>query len=119
MTVHLILPEPPSANTYWRHVGRNVVLSAAAKQYRQDVMAIYLQTIGGKIAFPVGALTVKLAWYRSRKAGDLDNRLKQSLDALRQLAYKDDAQIAEIHAVRYEAPKAGKLLVWISPYADS
>ena len=117
MSVYLELPEPPSANRYWRHVGRHVVLSKDAKAYRQIVFSAYLTAHRPqRIAYPSGAVDVRLEWHRGAKRGDLDNRIKQVLDALRGLAYKDDQQIAAITAVRYEAPKHGKLLVWVDPY---
>lgn len=116
MTVHLELPEPPSANRYWRHVGHNVVVSREAKAYRDVVTAAYLKAYRAKVAFPTQAVAVRLAWYRGRKAGDLDNRIKQILDCLRRLAYADDKQICAITAVRYDAPKAGKLLVWVDQF---
>lgn len=119
MSVYLELPEPPSSNRYWRHVGRNVVLSAEAKQYRQTVTAAYLAAYRAKIAFPTQAVSVRLEWHRARKQGDLDNRIKQVLDCLRQLAYKDDKQVSAITAVRYDAPKRGKLRVWVDPYEVS
>ena len=116
-TLHLVLPEPPSANRYWRHVGRNVVLSAEAKAYRDTVFNAYLTANRHqRIAFPTQAVEVRLEWHRGAKRGDLDNRIKQVLDSLRGLAYKDDKQIAAITAVRYEAPKQGKLLVWVDLY---
>lgn len=116
MTVHLELPEPPSANRYWRRAGTTIYVSDEAKQYRQDVMARYLTKHGGKIAFPTGAIEVRLEWHRARRQGDLDNRVKCALDALRRLAYTDDKQIAAITAVRYEAPRNGKLVVWVNKY---
>jgi len=115
-TVALTLPEPPSSNRYWRHGQGRTYLSPEAKQYRDDVMAAYLKVHGGKIAFPTGLVEIRLEWHRGRKSGDLDNRIKQVLDALQKLAYHNDGQIAAITAVRYEAPKKGKLRVWISPY---
>lgn len=97
----LLLPEPPSANRYWRHAKGRTYLSADAKQYRDDVAAVCLRKGVKPMAGPI-ALTY--AWYRGIRAGDLDNRTKQLLDALRGYAYGDDGQIVELHAYRFERP---------------
>lgn len=97
--ISLVLPEPPSANRYWRHVNGRTVLSAAAKNYRFDVqIAVAQQLIVWRNL--TGSLSVTVRWFRSRKAGDLDNRLKQLLDALRERVYADDSQVVELHAYR-------------------
>ena len=113
--VLLWLPEPPSANRYWRHVGSRVVLSREAKAYRETVTAVYAKYMGTlKVAFPKGDVQVSLDWYRSRKSGDLDNRIKQALDAFRGLAYTDDSQVASIEARRHDVPAyRGQLKVWV------
>lgn len=74
----LTLPAPPSANRYWRNVRGRMVLSREAKDYKRAVgiLAAHLTPTTKPVA-------VLLDWYRGRKAGDLDNRLKQSLDATR------------------------------------
>lgn len=99
--IQLTLPEPPSSNRYWRHVSirgqPRTLLSKAARQYRQTVVdaCVLVKPLSGP-------LRVTIQWKRARKAGDLDNRLKQLLDALRGVAYVDDAAIVEIHAYRSE-----------------
>ena len=115
MIVALHLSEPPSANRYWRHVGPRVLLSREAKAYRLAVRAEYVRTLGTlRVAFPDGPLAVALTWHRSRKSGDLDNRIKITLDSLRGTAYMDDAQIVRINAERKESPRNGYLLVTVT-----
>lgn len=110
MTVNIPLPEPPSANRYWRHVNGVTKLSAEARAYRQEVMAIVLPT-RLRVA---GPLAVYLHWWRGRKSGDLDNRIKQVLDALAHAGvYGDDAQIVELHAYRFEDKLDPRVMVCI------
>lgn len=98
----LTLPEPPSSNRFWRHVGAKVLLSAEARQYKQDIQAICLV----KRIKPIdGPLVFTLVWYRGRRSGDLDNRLKQVIDSLCPYAYTNDAQIVELHAYRIDRPR--------------
>ncbi len=88
-----------SANRYYRNVNGRMVLSAAAKNYRYDVqVAVIEQLVVWRVM--KGPVSVSFRWFRSRKSGDLDNRLKQLLDALRGRVYDDDSQVVEIHAYR-------------------
>lgn len=93
------LPEPPSANRYWRHARGRTYLSIEAVQYRIAVLAACKRA---KVKRLDGPLALTFHWYRGRKSGDLDNRSKQLLDALRGYAYTDDSQIVELHAYRYD-----------------
>ncbi len=95
----LILPYPPSANRYWRTFRGHVTVSAEAKAYK---LAVAL--IGKKSTLrPLdGFIGVALDVYRPRRSGDLDNRLKVTLDALRGIAFHDDSQVVEIRAVRHD-----------------
>lgn len=103
----LDLPEPPSANVYYRRAGRTIHISAAGKAYKLAVRAIYLRHARNlKIAFPSGPVSVTLIWTRGRKSGDLDNRIKPLLDALKGLAFTDDKQVVEIHAYRRDGQSA-------------
>lgn len=97
----ITLPYPPSANRYWRHVvvrgQARVLLSAEAREYRATVGRIAMIK---RLRPASGPVVVTLRFYRPRRSGDLDNRLKQVLDALQGWAFADDAQVVELHAVR-------------------
>ena len=51
-----------------------------------------------------GDVKITLDFYRPRKAGDLDNRIKIVLDGLQGSAFINDSQIVEIVARRHEDP---------------
>lgn len=105
-----VLPEPPSANRYWRVANGRPYLSAEAKGYKQHVAAIAHYETRGQVAFPSGkTIAVTLTWYRSARRGDLDNRAKVALDALNGIVWDDDAQIVELHLYRKDRPKDGAL----------
>ena len=93
------LPEPPSANRYWRVWRGRVVKSAEARAYARAVAAI----VAGTLTPLTGAVALSVHWHRGRKSGDLDNRLKVTLDALKGLAYHDDKQVTRIEATRDES----------------
>ena len=109
--VALGLPEPPSANRYWRVYRNRVVKSAEARAY-QEVVAL----IAAKAVPFDGEVSVVLTWWRGRASGDLDNRLKVTLDSLKGLAYQDDRQVVEIHATRNDQSRGeGYVVVEIRP----
>lgn len=93
--VVLVLPEPPSANRYWRQHGHVTYKTREAKTYCELVAALaHEHRQNGGPCFPDGDVTVVLVWHRGRKAGDLDNRSKVLYDALQGTVYADDKQIA-------------------------
>lgn len=117
MTITMTLPEPPSANRYWRHAKGRTYLSAHALAYRGDVARAWVAycRVNRRIKRLDGPVVITYFWYRGRKAGDLDNRTKQLFDALRGYAYADDSQIVEIHAYRYDRPRNAGLDIIIAP----
>lgn len=52
----------------------------------------------------LGDVAVRLVWVRARKAGDIDGRVKSTLDLLNGIAWLDDAQITELHVLRVDDP---------------
>lgn len=118
--MRLILPEPPSANRYWRHARGKTYLSAEALAYRNAVADEWatVRRKDRKVKKLSGPIAVIVRWYRGRKSGDLDNRLKQLLDALRGWAYTDDSQIVEIHAYRYDRANDAGVEVYLSPIKE-
>lgn len=95
----IVLPLPPSANRYWRSYRGRVTVSEDAKTYKRGVAMA--ATHAGFRPYTC-AVAVRLHVYRARKAGDLDNFAKVTLDALRGIAYNDDDQIVELHLWRHD-----------------
>jgi Holliday junction resolvase RusA-like endonuclease len=107
------LPLPPSANAYWRPAmlgnGKmTIVPTKVAKQYRKDVKDIFERGTDEPIA---GAVDVHLWVFFPTIAGDLDNRVKVTLDALRGFAFPDDNRVAELHVYRRKDPDRPRILV--------
>lgn len=104
--IALTLPFPPTMNTYWRHVlvnGRpRTLISARGRTYRGLVAARRLEQAPGK-GYPLGQrLRVAVTAYGpDKRARDLDNLLKATLDAL-QLAgvFESDSQIDRLEIRR-------------------
>ena len=121
--VVLELPVPPSSNRYWRSLllkGRSkktkanpdgwasvMVRSTEARVYIQNTKVAFHQQIGYEFRPFIGRVAVTITWRRERRAGDLDNRVKILLDAIKGLAYEDDGQIVEEHAYRIDGETPG------------
>jgi len=93
MIITLKLPWPPSTNRYYRVVNNRAILSKEAREYRAVVMREF-----GEISPFTGRLGVVIyAFPPDRRARDLDNLLKQPLDALQHAGlYLDDSQIDQL-----------------------
>ncbi len=118
MTFTITLPLPPSANRYWRvpkALGRPI-LSAEARAYKLE--AERLIKARGKFVALSCDVQVDIDWYRARRAGDLDNALKVTLDSLKGLVYLDDKQVARIVAHRYDDKNNPRVVVRVQPIAS-
>lgn len=111
------LPWPPSTNTYWRHVGRSVLLSKEGRMYRMHVGSI-VRPIVARTGMITGRLHVRfIARPPSLQTIDLDNRLKAPLDALTHAGmWEDDSQVDRLEIDRGPLLRGlGSLSVEIMP----
>lgn len=118
----LCLPWPPSANTYYRSVlmGKHprVIISRKGREYSEDVQGY----IGHQFNRPPleGRLAVQImAHAPTRRAFDVDNRLKPLLDALQKArVFLDDGQIDDLRIMRGEIKQGGEAIVQIQELPD-
>ena len=97
--MRLTLPLPPSANSYWRHVGNRVLLSKEARLYRgMCELAAVAQWKGAPLEGPV---RIHADVYMADKRGDLMNREKQLLDAIQGVVMLNDSQVVDMRMVRH------------------
>lgn len=109
----LILPWPPSMNTYWRHFRGHTVLSKAGREYKVAVAEYVASNDVPKFGDKRLRITLILQPRDKRKI-DIDNRIKCVLDSLQEAGvFDDDWQIDELHVHRAEQVKGGRLLVSI------
>lgn len=114
MTINLTLLFPPSANRYWRHARGRTYLAKEALDYRAAVLICCIEQRASRlmIADPI-CIKIEIAPPDKRK-WDLDNRIKQLLDALAHAAvYQDDAQVEELIARKMSPTKGGACKVGI------
>lgn len=111
--ITLLLPYPPTSNHMYTRARGHLALTPEALAFRHAVRMIALVQEG---VTPIsGPVAVFLDVYRPRKRGDLDNILKATLDSLNGIAYVDDDQVQEIHAVRYDDKRAPRVEVSVVP----
>lgn len=136
--ITVVLPYPVSANRYWRtRVVKNIAMtyvSSEAKAYKEQVgwllrAAGVREPLQGRIAIAYTLYPNRPQDYRTRqrKLGDawqdtvqcidLDNAQKVLLDALKGIAFEDDAWVRRITAERAEPDGEARLVVTISQIA--
>ena len=119
-TVQLTLPWPPSVNRYWRSVpmgrgrGVRVLISREGRAFRKDAVARLARfrrraPLSGRLDVRIELCTP------TRRALDIDNRLKALLDAMQHAGvYRDDGQIDRLLVERGPVTRGGLVRVAIS-----
>ena len=118
----LVLPWPPSSNTYYRSVmmGKacRVILSKRGREFRQEVIELVEARVADdeelRAYLPlVERLGVGIMLDPpTRRAFDVDNRAKAILDALEHAGvYEDDGQIDSLTLTRGEIVKGGRAII--------
>lgn len=86
------------------------------KRFKQEV-GIILRVAGWK---PMrGEMAWSMVWRRGRRAGDLSNREKVLEDALKGLAWGDDAQVVEKHTYRVDDPDNPGVTLEVWPIGEA
>ena len=116
MIITLKLPWPPSTNAYYRVFNNRAILTKEARNYRAEVVGLF-----GEFPLMVGRLGVIIyAFPPDKRKRDLDNLLKQPLDALQHAGiYSDDSQIDELVIRRQHVCKDPHLLLMIDNGGDN
>lgn len=106
-----VLPVPERTNAIWRSWKGRTLVSAKHRQDKQAAPAMF-----GRCAPLDGDVAVSMTWFRARKTGDVDGRIKAALDLLRGVAYHDDRQVADLRIVRRDDPtQPARLEVHVEP----
>jgi crossover junction endodeoxyribonuclease RusA len=110
--MELILPFPPSVNTYWRNFNGRMLISKKGREYRKAVADQVLIQKGAKHYQGKVKMTIE-AWRPDERKRDLDNLLKAPLDALTHAGvYVDDQLIVDLR-IFWAEDKGGKLKIKI------
>lgn len=122
-SIELVLPWPPTVNTYWRHLTKGklagrTLISEKGRAYR---IAVTEQLLVDRVS-SVGGDRVRVdieARAPDRRQRDLDNLPKAVLDALTHAGlWTDDSQIDDLRIWRSER-LSGEIIVRITPIAPA
>ena len=102
----LTMPSPGSANRHSRTGKGRVYKPKAVREYQ--TAAGWAMASCPKI---MGDVSVDVTWYRERRVGDVDNKLKPLLDALKDVAFGDDAKVAALSIRRIDSPEMRPCMV--------
>lgn len=93
--IEIILPWPPSVNTYYRTFRGRMIISKAGREYRKKVIEECQKTALMQFTGPIA---VEIEAHRpDKRKRDIDNLGKASLDALTHAGlWVDDAQIVDL-----------------------
>lgn len=94
----LTLPVPGSANRQWRAGKGRTYKAKAAREY--EAAAGWAMASCPRLE---GEVAVEVTWFRARRTGDLDNKLKPLLDALKGVAFGDDARVRRLAIERVDS----------------
>jgi len=100
--IELILPFPPTVNSYYTHTRNGVFISKKGKVFRGQVAAEVLNQLGGTFATLEDTIYLEvLLSMPDRRKRDLDNYMKALLDALTHASlWEDDSQIDQLSIFR-------------------
>lgn len=109
----LNLPYAPSVNTYWRRGRFTTYLSPAGRDYKTAVAEYVIESNVPKLGDARMKMTLVIR-PRSKRIFDIDNLAKAVLDSLCNAGvYDDDSQVDELHILRGEPIKGGRIVVTI------
>lgn len=107
----LTLPVPGSGN---RQSRSGVTFGGRRTTYKPNAVREYQIAAGwamGSCPKIPGEVDVAVIWYRAAKQGDVDNRLKPLLDALKHVAFGDDSSVAKLSIERIDNPEMRPCMV--------
>lgn len=113
--IRLTLPYPPQLNHLYAVVRGRKILSSKGRQYREDAARIARDAGTRPLS---GKVQVTLTIYRPRRAGDIDNLFKAPFDAMKGIAWGDDAQVKKLTAVLDDDKHNPRLEFAVEPYAE-
>lgn len=116
--MRLILPFPPTVNTYWRNTNRGVLISASGRCFRSNAYASVLDQLKCAPKPIKENVQVHLVLYPpARQRRDLDNYQKALFDSLTYAGvWQDDSQIKRMVIEWGEVTKNGRSELMITPF---
>ena len=114
VTLELMLPYPPTINTYWRKWRNRMIISKKGRAYRKEVVASL--AVRRCKRFKDSRVGVCITAHPpDKRRRDLDNIPKALLDALSHAdIWQDDEQIDDLRIIRGEKFDGGLVIVKVT-----
>lgn len=114
--IFLLLPYPPSVNSYWGFKGHKRFLTKKAVDFKNEVAYRFL--LSKYVGYGGIPLHLKVALHPpDNRVRDIDNCLKSLLDAMCQAGmFTDDCQIQKLEIEKSKPVKGGLCSIWLKPY---
>lgn len=111
------LPVTERTNVMWRRAGKRTILS---DKHRGDKATVALVPAFRHVTLLAGDLAVRMVWWRAQRSGDVDSRIKATLDLLQGVAYADDKQIRSLSVERRDDPtQPARIEMFVTPWFGS
>ena len=111
--LELLLPYPPSVNSYWGFRGSHRFLTKRANEFKELVLYKVMESKTKGFGKSRLSITVNL-YPPDRRKRDIDNPIKPLFDSLvNAKVMDDDSQIFELTVLRHEVIKGGLCQVTI------
>jgi crossover junction endodeoxyribonuclease RusA len=115
----ITLPWPPTVNSYWRSVGKAVLISRQGREYRQTVMRLALVQRFPRLKDARIRMEIE-ARPPDRRQRDLDNLLKSVNDSLEAAhVFDNDGQIDDLRIWRGPVVKDGELHIVVTALQEA
>lgn len=119
--VSLVLPLPPSVNSYWRSVPatRNRIARVLISEQGRRFKAACRRAAAAQCAKPLaGDVSIRCVVYFKDRRRDLDNVLKPLLDALNGVVYRDDRQVAHLEFTKALDARRPRVEMAVAVWSD-
>lgn len=122
-TIVLILPLPPSLNSYYGHTApaKHRVIKYVKPKGKEFVSAVndYVKKNSFNLQINIPITVEVIINFATNAQQDLDNRMKCLLDSLTMAeVFLDDSLIYELHIIKGQTKKPGSVIVKISEYIE-
>jgi len=109
----LVLPWPPSANTYWRRNGPRYFITPGGIAYRQQTAILGFEW-RNRFSKDKRLSVIVEAYPPDRRRRDVDNIFKCILDSLQwSKVYVDDSQVDRLFVERKAVEPPGRVIISI------
>ena len=112
--LEITIPFPPSLNSYYRHVGHKVLISARGRAYRTEVVTI-IRMMRLKRFNDKRVIVSIMMHPPDKRRRDVDNYLKVVFDSITHSGlWSDDSNVDKLSIERGEIVREGRMVVRIA-----